>query len=211
MLSKLELRVLEISHKLKLSHIGSCLNAVHAIDNIYQIKRPQDVFVLSQGHAALALYVILEKNGFGDAEDLFKKHGVHPNRDLKHDIHVSTGSLGQGLPIAVGMAIADKSRDVYVLTSDGEMAEGSMWEALRIAGDLRLENLKVVVIANGYSALGKVDGQLLDQRMQMFYPSLVVHTDGFKYPDWLQGLAGHYHVMSDENYQEILDSQPKNG
>lgn len=176
---------------------------------IYLVKNPQDIVVLSAGHTALALYVVLEKNGLGNAEELFKKHGVHPNRDLEHGIYVSTGSLGQGLPIAVGMAMANKDRDVYVVTTDGEMAEGSMWEALRVAGENRLENLKVTCLANGYSAYKDVDVDLLDTRMQMFYPSMIVRTDMFKYPEWLQGLRGHYHVMSDENYQEILDSQYK--
>lgn len=209
--NKLELRVLEISHKLKLSHISSCLNAVNVIDNIYMVKNPQDIFVLSAGHLALALYVVLEKNGKGNAEELFKKHGVHPNRDLDDGIYVSTGSLGQGLPIAVGMALANRERDVYVVSTDGEMAEGSMWEALRVAGEQRLENLKVMVLANGFSAFQHTDEDVLDTRLQMFYPCLVVRTNVFKYPEWLQGLQGHYHVMSDENYQEILNSLPKNG
>lgn len=209
MLNKLELRVLEISHKLKLSHLGSCLNAVNLIDMIYLVKDPLDVVVLSQGHAALALYVVLEKNGKGNAEELYKKHGTHPNRDLEAGIVCSTGSLGQGIPIAVGMAIADPKRDVYVVTSDGEMNEGSCWEALRIAGELRIENLKVTVIANGYTGIGESDTELLDTRLQMFYPSMVVRVDMFKYPPFLQGLWGHYRILSDENYQEILDNQYK--
>lgn len=209
--NKLELRILEISYKLKLSHISSCLNAVNVIDNIYQVMRPNDKFVLSAGHLALALYVVLEKNGKGNAEELFEKHGVHPNRDLDDGIYVSTGSLGQGLPIAVGIALANKDNDIYVISTDGEMAEGSMWEALRVAGEQRLENLKVAVLANGFSAYQQVDEDLLEQRLQLFYPCLLVRTNVFKYPDWLQGLKGHYHVMSDENYQEILNSLPKNG
>ena len=147
----------------------------------------------------------MEKNGIADAEDLIKRHGTHPNREVDKQIWASTGSLGQGLPIAVGMAIANPDIDIFVLTSDGEMAEGSCWEALRIAGELRLENLKVVCNANGYSALGKVDVEALDTRMQMFYPSLVLRTDMFKYPDFLQGIAGHYVSMTDEQYEEVLE------
>lgn len=211
LLNKLELRVLEISHKLKLSHLSSCLNAVNVIDMIYQVKKQEDIVVLSAGHLGLALYVVLEKNGLGNAEELFEKHGVHPNRDLDHGIHVSTGSLGQGLPIAVGMALANRNRDVFVISTDGEMNEGSMWEALRVAAENRLENLKVSILANGYSAYGTVDEDWLEQRVMAFYPCMVVRTNMFKYPDWLQGLQGHYHVMSDENYQEILNSLPKNG
>ena len=80
--NKLELRVLEISHKLKLSHISSCLNAVNIIDNIYQVMKPEDIFVLSAGHLGLALYVVLEKNGKGNAEELFKKAIVQPWQKL---------------------------------------------------------------------------------------------------------------------------------
>lgn len=209
--NKLELRVLEISHKLKLSHLSSCLNAVNVIDMIYQVKKEEDIVVLSAGHLGLALYVVLEKNGKGNAEELFKKHGVHPNRDVDHGICVSTGSLGQGLPIAVGMAMANKNRDVFVISTDGEMNEGSMWESLRVAAENRLENLKVTILANGYSAYGTVDEDWLEQRVMAFYPCMVVRTNMFKYPDWLQGLSGHYAIMGDVEYNEILNSLPKNG
>jgi len=205
-LNKLERRIVDISYKKKLSHLGSCLTALRLIDNIYKVKKDNEPFVLDNGHAALALYVVLEKVYFIDAEMLFDKHGVHPNRDIENRIWASTGSLGQGLPIAVGMAIADRERLVYVLTSDGAMAEGSNWEALRIAGDLRLENLRITVNANGYSAYQSVDVDLLDTRMQMFYPSLVLKRNLFDYPDWMQGLQAHYHVMSEDDYKEIISN-----
>ncbi len=204
-LTELERRVIDISYKKKLSHIGSCLNAVQVIDDCYKSMQDGDKFVLSQGHAFLALAVVLEKYKGLDAEKLVDEHGTHPNKNLDEGIFVSTGSLGQGLPIAVGMAIADKAHNVYVVTSDGEMNEGSMWEALRIAGELRLENLRIAVIANGYSAYGKVDTDLLNQRIQLFYPSIVVPTDLFKFPEWLQGLKAHYVVMNDEQYKEVTN------
>jgi transketolase N-terminal domain/subunit len=205
MLNKLEIRCVEITHKLKLTHLSSVLTALGIIDKLYMVKKPEDKFVLSSGHAFLAQAVVLEKNGVCNAEELMERHGTHPNRDVDNQVWVSTGSLGQGLPIAVGMAIARPDIDIYVLVSDGEMAEGSMWEALRIAGELRLENLKVAVNANGYSAIGKVDSDLLDTRMQLFYPSLVIKTDMFKYPDFLQGVAGHYISLTDEQYKEVLE------
>lgn len=202
-LSKLEQRVLEISYKNKLSHLSSCLIAVILLDNIYKIKKLQDIIILSSGHAGLALYCVLEKYLGKDAEQLYAKHGVHPNRDINDGIYCSSGSLGSAITLAVGMAIADPTRDVYVLMSDGEMAEGSCWEALRIAGELRLENLKVMVNANGTSAYGKVDTQLLDTRVQFFFPSLVAQTQLFKFPSYLQGYDGHYKVLSEEEYKEI--------
>lgn len=205
MLNKLEKRVIELTYNNKRTHLGSCLTAVGIIDKLYLAKNQGDKFVLSSGHAFLAHAVILEKNGIGDADELVKRHGTHPNRDPLCTIWVSTGSLGQGLPIAVGMAIADPKHDVYVLISDGEAAEGSVFEALRIAGELRLENLKVVINANGYSALGKTDVELLEARVQYFYPCLVVKTDLFKYPDWLQGVEAHYLALNEEQYKELMN------
>lgn len=204
-LNELEHRILEISYKKGLSHLSSCLTAFRMIDNIYKIKKDDEAFILDNGHAALALYVVLEKWYFKDAEALFDKHGVHPNRDEKDKIWASTGSLGQGLPIAVGMALADRTKNVYVLTSDGAMNEGSNWEALRIAGELRLENLRITVNANGFSAYGKTDPDTLDTRMQMFYPTLVLQPNLYDQPDWIQGFDGHYVAMDEQKYKEIME------
>lgn len=202
-LNKLERRIIDISYKKGLSHIGSCLTAVRLIDALYLSKTEKDVFILSSGHAALALYVVLEKFNKVDAEVLFDKHGVHPNRDLENGIFCSTGSLGHGIGIGIGMAVADKTRDVYVLLSDGECAEGSVWEALRIASELRLENLKVMINANGYGAYGKVDTEWLDLRLMHFYPTLVQGTNLYAFPEYLQGLEAHYHVLDENEYKEL--------
>jgi transketolase len=202
MKNELILRVLEISHKYKLSHISSCLTALGIIEKIYDTKRHDEPFVLSSGHAAIALYVMIEKYYFKDAEALYLKHGVHPNRNLDDKIYASSGSLGHGIGIAVGMAIADKTRNVYVLLSDGECMEGSVWEALRIAGELKLENLRVAINANGMGAYSVIDADLLDTRIQMFYPSLMIKTNLNQFPAYLNGLEGHYHILTDEEYEE---------
>jgi transketolase len=202
-MNNLQKRIIDISYKHKLSHLGSCLGSVDIIDKIYAVKKKNEPFILSNGHAALALYVVLEKYRYGKAEDLYLKHGTHPNRDLNDGIYVSTGSLGQGLTVAVGMALANRNRNVYCVISDGECAEGSIWEALRIAGEQRLENLRITVVANGYSAYEPVDVDLLDQRLQLFYPCLVIKTNLFDFPDWAQGLEAHYHVLSDQEYKEV--------
>lgn len=202
-LNEWEQRIVDISYKKNLSHLSSCLTSFRLIDNIYKVKKDDEPFILDNGHAGLALYVALEKWYFMDAEKLFDKHGVHPNRDENDHIFASTGSLGQGLAIAVGMALADRSKNVYALTSDGAMAEGSNWEALRIAGELQLENLRITVNANGTSAYGKTDPDLLDMRMQYFFPSLVLQPNLYDQPAWIQGVAGHYVVMDEEKYKEI--------
>ena len=202
-LNKWEKRICEITFKKGLSHLSSCLTAFRLIDNIYKVKKDNEPFILDNGHAGLALYVALEKWYFKNAEDLLEKHGIHPNRDMENKIWASTGSLGQGLPIAVGMAFANRDRSVYVLTSDGAMAEGSNWEALRIAGEYQLENLRVTVNANGHTAYKNADPELLDLRMQYVYPSLVARTSLLDQPDWVQGVAGHYVTMDEERYKEI--------
>ena len=203
-MNKLQRRIVDLSYKYKSSHLSSCLTAVNIIDGIYQTKGKDEPFILSNGHAGLALYVVLEKYEGQDAEKLWLKHGVHPNRDKVDGIWCSTGSLGQGISVAVGMALADRTRGVFCLLSDGECAEGQVWEALKIAGDLRLENLRVAVNANGHSAYNAVDVDTLDTRLQMFFPSLVVKTNLYDFPDWLQGVNGHYQIMDKTQYEEII-------
>jgi transketolase len=122
---------------------------------------------------------------------------------MEHGIWASTGSLGHGIGIAVGMALSDRKRLVYVMISDGECAEGSVWEALRIAGEQKLENLRLAVICNGSGAYGKIEVDILERRLEMFYPNVVIKANLFNYPDWFQGLEGHYHVLTDENMKEI--------
>ena len=204
MLNQLEKRIIDLSYKHKLSHIGSCLSTVNCLNDIYKIKGKEEPFILSNGHAGLALYVILEKYGYSNAEYLLKKHGTHPNRCLKDGIWCTTGSLGMGLSVGVGMALADPGRNIYIFISDGECAEGSIWESLRIASDFKLKNLRIICIANGYSALGKIGLDYLDIRLNAFYPVLMARIDMTGYPVWLQGLEGHYHTMTEEEYEKII-------
>lgn len=200
-MNELEKRIIDISFKYRLSHIGSCLSTINYLDQTYKVKNKDEPFILSNGHAGLALYVVLEKYG---AEYLFKKNGVHPNRCLEDGIWCSTGSLGMGLSVGVGMALADRSKNIYVFISDGECAEGSVWEALRIASDFKLKNLKITCIANGYSALGKIDLDYLETRLNSFYPVVMKRADMSGFPIWLQGLEGHYHIMTEEEYEKII-------
>lgn len=195
---------MELSYKNKSSHVGSCLTAAGIIDRIYKKMKPRDRFVLSNGHAFFALAAVLEKYKGKNAEDLVKRHGTHPTRNIKDGIWCSTGSLGMGITIAVGMAIADRTRDIYVLLSDGEMAEGSCWEALKIAAEQKLKNLKVFINANGYSALGKTDPKLIRLRTRCFFPSFLIRTNMIKYPNWLQGISAHYVVIDEKRYKEVI-------
>ena len=200
----LKQRILEIAYKHKLRHLGSYLSAVNIIDEIYESKNPNDIFILSSGHAALALYVILEKYEGKNAEKLFLKHGGHPHRDEENGIYCSTGSLGLGITVAVGRALANKNRKVHVLISDGESAEGSVWEALRFIQENNLTNIEVYVNVNGYAAYDKVDVKYLVDRLKVFLPSINIrYTNVNQYP-FLRGLNAHYHVMSEEDYKSTL-------
>ena len=200
----LKKRILEIAYKHKLSHLGSYLSAVNIIDEIYHSKNEEDIFILSSGHAALALYVVLEKYEDKNAEELFIKHGGHPHRDEANGIYCSTGSLGLGITVAVGRTLANKNRKVHVLISDGESAEGSVWEALRFIQESNLTNIEVYVNVNGYAAYDKVDIKYLVDRLEVFLPSINIrYTNVNQYP-FLRGLNAHYHVMSEEDYKSTL-------
>ncbi len=202
--SDLKKRIIDISYSHGLSHLGSCLTAVDIIDHIYAKRAENEPFVLSSGHAGLALYVVLEKYGHGDAEEMFEKHGVHPNKSKDDGIWCSTGSLGQGLPIAIGMALADRNRKCYCLISDGETAEGSIWESLRIIEDKKVDNLEVHININGYGAYDEVDRQKLMDRLYAFHYPKVWLTNTRDYP-FLQGIDAHYKVMNEDEYKQALE------
>lgn len=198
---RLKARILEISYKHKLSHIGSCLTAVDILDRIYRDKGTFDEVVLSSGHAGLALYVVLEKYIDNvNAEELYKKHGVHPHKD--EDIPCSTGSLGQGLPIAVGMAMASNHK-VHCVISDGECAEGSIWEALAFIEQNNV-NIDVHVNMNGVCAYDTIDCLYLSKRLESFLPRIQIYNTKVNQYHFLRGINAHYHVMSEEDYKSTL-------
>lgn len=197
-------RILEIAYKHKLGHLGSYLSSVNIIDKIYATKDPEDIFILSSGHAALALYVVLEKYEGKNAEELFLKHGGHPHRCEKDGIYCSTGSLGLGITVAVGRALADKNKKIHVLISDGETAEGSVWEALRFIYDNNLSNIQVYVNVNGYAAYDKIDTKYLVDRLKTFLPSINIEFTSVNQYPFLRGLNAHYHVMSEKDYKSTL-------
>ena len=161
-------RILEISRKLGLSHIGSCISILGILEEIYAKKKPEDKVILDNGHASLANYVVLESLGGKNAEEMFHKHGVHANRDIENGIFASNGSLGHNLGISIGFAIANPDKTIHVVVSDGSMMEGSNWEALRIRQKLQLKNLKIYTNFNGFSALAPINGIDLMFKMEAF-------------------------------------------
>lgn len=202
----LKKRIAEIAYKHKLGHLGSYFSSLEIIDEIFSKMSKKDIFILSSGHAALALYVCLEKYHGLDAEQLFIKHGGHPHRNEDDKIYCSTGSLGMGLPIALGRAIADPTRKVWVLVSDGESAEGSIWESLKTIHEEKIENIEVFVNINGVCAYKEVDTDYMSTRLKAFLPTINLrYTTVEQYP-FLKGLNAHYHVMNEDNYNYVMSN-----
>ena len=166
--------ILEQSKRANVGHIGSALSIADILAALYadvlRITDPDDPdrdrFVLSKGHAALALYAVLFLKGWLSEQDLQtycaddSLLGVHPERALR-GVDFSTGSLGHGLPMASGAALAARlqgsSRRVFVLLSDAECNEGAVWEAAMFAAHHQLANLVVILDLNGQQALGYTD------------------------------------------------------
>lgn len=151
-------RILEISQKVKAIHMGGSFSSVEIIDSIYfSLMNNEDHFILSKGHCGILLYVILEakkvlKKNEVDNYCKFKSElGVHPELITK-GVETSTGSLGHGLAIAAGISLSNKLNkskgDIYVLMSDGEMMEGSVWEAALFIGSKKINNLIAIVDNN---------------------------------------------------------------
>ena len=166
--------ILKISNLAKSSHVGSCLSIVDILValyfSIFENKAKKNFeFILSKGHACLALYCILYNlkiiskkllNSYGTNNTLLMQHVSHKVPEIK----VSTGSLGHGLPIGAGIALSSKLKNtkktIYVLISDGELNEGSTWEALMFASHHKLSNLVVIVDYNKIQSLDLVEKTL---------------------------------------------------
>jgi len=226
---KIRRRIIELSYNSKLAHLGSCLSVVDIIDAIYLVKKPLERFILSGGHAGIALYAILEKHGLIQPE-VTPTLNVHPDRNINLGIDFSTGSLGQGLPVAVGMALADRKKHVFCVITDGECAEGSIWEALRIIAENKIHNLIIIVNANGWGAYGPVSSALLLKRFKGFGlnvikvdghnenkivgairkamkkgPSVVFAKTSVEQFSFLKGLDAHYYVMHENDYNCAME------
>jgi transketolase len=200
-MKKLEKRVMDITYQENLSHLSSTLSALPIIEEIYAEKKEDEVFILSNGHAGLALYVVLEEKYGIDAVMLLHKHGIHPGKDLENKLYCSTGSLGSGLPIAVGHALADRTKNVYCMISDGEAAEGSIWESLRFVKEAKLDNLKIYVNVNGMSAYEYLDVDYLIERLKVFLPRINIRLSEPVEFNFAKGLLTHYYVMKPGDYQ----------
>lgn len=174
-------RILGISQRLSALHIGGAFSCLEIVDAIYQgvmrrdgAGRSPDTFILSKGHGSMAQYAVLEEMGVISREELDLvcqpggRRATHPDYGLP-GIEASTGSLGHGLALAVGMGLADRmqqhDRFIYVVLSDGELEEGSVWEAMMLAPSLGVKNVIAVVDLNDFQSLGRTSKLLPN-----FYP-----------------------------------------
>lgn len=183
-------------------HIGGDMSVMEILVELYMKQMnisPQnmdndnrDRFVLSKGHSVESYYAVLAKQGFfpmDEAVSAFSKFGSkfigHPNNKLP-GIEMNSGSLGHGLPVCVGMALAGKAdrRDyrVYVVMGDGELAEGSVWEGVMAAGQFRLDNLCAVVDRNRLQISGNTEDIMghddLNRRFESFGWNVIDVADG---------------------------------
>lgn len=173
---KVRMGIIESTHAAKCGHPGGSLSAADMLTYLYfrelrvDPSNPQwadrDRFVLSKGHCAPGLYAALAHRGFFPVEDLLTLRKVgsylqgHPNMNSVPGVDMSTGSLGQGISAACGMALAGKLKKqdyrVYTLLGDGEIQEGQVWEACMFASHYHLDNLCVIVDNNGLQIDGDV-------------------------------------------------------
>lgn len=166
------------------------------IDPQYPKKEDRDRFVLSKGHTAPGYYSTLAHRGFFAVEDLktLRKVGSHlqghPCMQHTAGVDMSSGSLGQGISAAVGMAISaqiyNKDYRVYTLLGDGEIQEGQVWEAAMLAGHRKLDNLVVIVDNNGLQIDGKIDDvnspYPIDEKFKAFHFH-VINIDGHNFDE----------------------------
>ena len=204
MATRARLLGLDAVHTAASGHIGGSLSAIDAITTLYfnvmhiDPQNPQDPdrdrFVLSKGHCTPALYPVLALRGYFPVEDikLFRSIKGHysGHAEMRHvkGVDMSTGSLGQGISAAVGMALAGKvaKKDyrVYVICGDGEIEEGQVWEAAMSAAKYHLDNLCAMVDVNGLQIDGATKDVMpsapLDKKFEAFNWN-VIHVDGHDY------------------------------
>lgn len=208
---KIRVDVIRAIHEAGSGHPGGSLSATDILTALYfdtmniDPENPnmegRDKFVLSKGHAVPALYATLAERGFYDVEEMMTLRKIgshfqgHPNMHKVPGLEMSTGSLGQGFSVAVGMATAGKMDGnpgrVYALCGDGELQEGIIWEAALSAAHRNLDNLVLIVDWNGLQIDGKVDDVKkvtpLSGKFQTFGWH-VIDVDGHSFPEILAAL-----------------------
>ena len=204
---KVRMGIIESTHAAKCGHPGGSLSAADMFTYLYNKELnvdpanpkmdTRDRFVLSKGHTAPGLYAALALRGFFPVEDLLTLRKVgsylqgHPNMNTVPGVDMSTGSLGQGISAACGMALAAKTKGqtnrVYTLLGDGETQEGQVWEACMFAAHYNLDNLCVIIDNNGL----QIDGDV--SKVMSPYP----------YKEKLEGFGFHVETINGHDFEQI--------
>lgn len=252
---KLRRDVITMSFNGHIGHVGSCLSMMDIVAALYfkvlnvdpskPLWKERDRFVLSKGHAVAALYAALANRGFFPEAQLrtYVQNGSqlpgHPEIQCVPGVEITSGSLGHGLSIAVGMALAARidaaAYRTYVMLSDGECDEGTVWEAAMAAGHFKLGNLTAIIDYNKFQALGKtadvmnleplkskleafgwhaieIDGHNMDEivralEMRTEKPVMVIaHTTMGKGVSFMEGkLEWHYLDPKKDQFDRAMD------
>ncbi|ODS37786.1 MAG: transketolase [Candidatus Altiarchaeales archaeon WOR_SM1_86-2] len=202
-------KIIKMTHAAGSGHPGGSLSCVEIMVALYfhemrhDPRKPlwgeRDRFILSKGHAAPTLYAILGCAGYNQGDDLMslRKFGSpfqgHPDKNRVAGVDVSTGSLGQGLSISNGIAIAlrlnKKKSNVYVLLGDGECNEGEIWEAAMFAPHYKIDNLVAIVDRNGLQIDGPTERVLSLEPLAKKFKSFgwhVVEIDGYDFREIIE-------------------------
>ena len=210
---KVRMGIIESTHSAKCGHPGGSLSAADMFTYLYFKElnvdpanpkwEDRDRFVLSKGHTAPGLYAALAQRGFIPVEDLKTLRKTdsylqgHPNMTYIPGVDMSTGSLGQGISCAAGMALGlkhqGKSARVYTLLGDGEIQEGQVWEACMFAAHYKLDNFVVIVDNNGLQIDGAID------KVMSPYPIV----------DKLEAFGFHVEAIDGHDFEQIEEAMEK--
>jgi len=163
-------KTLDVANESGVGHLGGCFSEIEILVSLYnQVLKDEDKFILSKGHACQCLYPLLREKGYDPILC------GHPDIDEKNGIYCTTGSLGHGLPIGTGMALAKKFQkqkgNIYVLMGDGECQEGTTWETIPLATKYKLDNLTIIIDNNqiqGIEEIANVSPMNLKKIFQAF-------------------------------------------
>jgi len=209
---QVRLDIVEMLYRSGSGHLGGSLSATDILVALFfgkmRLKEgdpgwpERDLFVLSKGHAAPAYYAILARLGYFPREELFtlREFGSilqgHPDASSTPGVEVSTGSLGQGLSVANGLALAlrlnQSRRRVYVLLGDGEIQEGQIWEAAMSASHYGLDNITAIVDRNRLQIDGRTSEVMSVEPLTQKWEAFGWHTvqvDGHSFPELMDALA----------------------
>jgi transketolase len=225
--NQIRMGIIEGTYNAKAGHPGGSLSAADCFAYLYgkemnyKANDPKwdgrDRFVLSKGHCAPGLYSALAYKGFFPVEDLKTLRHIgsylqgHPNMNTVPGIDMSTGSLGQGISVACGMAKAAKYMgnediNVYTLLGDGEIEEGQVWEAMMFANQYKLDNLCIIIDSNGLQIDGKCEDVMsaepIDKKVEAFgFDYIVIDGNDF---DELEKAFNKFHETKDKPFAIIM-------